>query len=321
MFKKNWFLFVVGVLGLIVLTGAVISCSPPKMSVTIKAAGQGSTNPQSGNHSIEKGTTITVTASPANGWMFDSWSISGGTSSKADKLVVKVNLDTEVTANFVQLHSLTILIAGKGRTNPKPGVYSHVAGKTVTITVESWSDQAEFNRWKGSVNTEGKQIVIIMDSSKEVTAVFGVEESILKMSAVAAGGQAIQEAAAYNKSLGMHHVVLLASFGGIHNWTQMLPKAWWPKAITDTELVALVGELMEQELQTCFYRNNAPPIVRYRLSLDVRLVSAKTGRVVAQTTLYGSIPRACDLQAPWSMTRLAGSTPALPEVKEWLEQF
>ncbi|HEY7599181.1 MAG TPA: hypothetical protein VH741_04570, partial [Candidatus Limnocylindrales bacterium] len=82
-----------------------------------------------------------------------------------------------------------------------------------------------------------------------------------------------------------NHLVVLDSDGNAHPWTGYPPMAWRPPNLADTELVACISaEEIKTEIQVCHYVNG-PPIHRYRISREVRIIEAATGRVVSQFTV------------------------------------
>jgi len=97
-------------------------------------------------------------------------------------------------------------------------------------------------------------------------------------------GNGLDEAAAY-EGHDIHPIVLLDSSGSPHPWTNKIPIDWRPVNVKDVELVVLVGEEIET-VETCYYYIGGP-VKRYQWSLDVELLEAKTGEMVAGTTLYG----------------------------------
>ena len=63
-------------------------------------AGGGTTNPAVGVHAYADGTVVAVTATPATGYAFTSWS---GACTGAGACSVTMDADKTVTANFTQI--------------------------------------------------------------------------------------------------------------------------------------------------------------------------------------------------------------------------
>lgn len=71
----------------------------PTMTLTMEVSGSGSTTPTAGTHGYSEGTVVSITAAPANGWQFDSWT---GDVFDASLAATTVSIDSDklVTANF-----------------------------------------------------------------------------------------------------------------------------------------------------------------------------------------------------------------------------
>jgi len=132
-------------------------------------------------------------------------------------------------------------------------------------------------------------------------------------------GEGISAAASYNSRQSLHPIVLLDFSGKGHPWTNQVPVEWRPANITSVELVVLVGEEEEKALETVEYYG--PSITRYQHYLVVQLRAARTGKTVANTTLYGSLPRLCLQSEDYYLTRLEGSHVSFDQLKEWLKPY
>jgi hypothetical protein len=132
-------------------------------------------------------------------------------------------------------------------------------------------------------------------------------------------GEGVTAAASYTNRSGIHPIVLLDFAGKAHPWTSRVRVEWGPANITSVELVVLVEEEREKVLETVEYYG--PSITRYQYYLNVQLRAARTGRTVANTTLYGSLPRLCQQSEDYYLTRLAGSHVSFDQLKEWLKPY
>ena len=130
-------------------------------------------------------------------------------------------------------------------------------------------------------------------------------------------GQRVPQAAAYTGGAGP--IILLGNEGQVIDWSSMLPTTWTPTGIRFTELVACVGEEVEQRIQTCYY--DGPNIERFRYSRFVRLVQPKTGITIASRTISGADPRHCMPREPWALTRLEGKRVSLDLILDWLKKY
>lgn len=76
--------------------------SPIMHSLTIESSGNGFTTPEASTYSYAKGTEISITASPDNGWEFNGW-IGDVVDSRSSTTKVVIDSDKQVTANFSQV--------------------------------------------------------------------------------------------------------------------------------------------------------------------------------------------------------------------------
>ena len=60
--------------------------------------------------SIRKGATITVNASPEDGWTLENWTIDGIEVATSRTHMLVVNADVDLVANFVQIFNITALV-------------------------------------------------------------------------------------------------------------------------------------------------------------------------------------------------------------------
>jgi len=84
-----------------VLPAVPAGTSDTAHDLTISVDGQGTTNPGLGIHTYDEGTPVTITASPASGWMFDHWG--GDVSGTSPAIVITMDSNKMVTAYFKQV--------------------------------------------------------------------------------------------------------------------------------------------------------------------------------------------------------------------------
>jgi hypothetical protein len=94
----------------------------PSYTLTLATNGQGTIalNPPGGVY--PSNTAVTVTATPATGWVFDSWS--GSASGSANPLSITMNMNNSLTGTFAQLPAF----------DTQPAGVTNVAGSTVSFT-------------------------------------------------------------------------------------------------------------------------------------------------------------------------------------------
>jgi uncharacterized repeat protein (TIGR02543 family) len=117
-----------------------------------------------------KGTDVTVTAIPNEGYIFSEW---GGDLSGTDNPVsITMNGNKEVTAFFTAIPTYTLSVtATNGSVAVSPDGDTHHEGTEITLTASPDAGY-EFSGWSGDLSGTDNPASIIMDGNKEVTALF-----------------------------------------------------------------------------------------------------------------------------------------------------
>jgi pectate lyase len=125
--------------------------------------------------SYSAGTTVTLTATPAEGYVFSNWS--GSVSGTSSTISITMDANKTVTANFTQSQTTTYTLtttvspSAGGTVTRSPDATSYAAGSTVTLTA-SPSSGYSFSSWSGAASGTTSSITITMDANKTVTANF-----------------------------------------------------------------------------------------------------------------------------------------------------
>jgi len=138
-------------------------------------SGSGTTTPAVGAHDYTAGTVVNITATPAGGWQFGSWTGAVAAPTSATTTVT-MNADKTVTANFSEIppttYTLTMAVSGSGTTTPAVGAHDYTAGTVVNITATpagGW----QFGSWTGAVAAPtSATTTVTVDAAKTVTANF-----------------------------------------------------------------------------------------------------------------------------------------------------
>ena len=144
----------------------------------VSASEGGSVN--SPGDSFAQNTTLTLTATAADGYEFTSWS--GDASGTDNPLTVSLTSNTNITANFERIqYTLTVNIVGQGQVNQVLGDNSITSttveynqGDRVTLQTNP-GDNWTFSRWQGDATGYEDNFEILVDESKTVTATFDFE--------------------------------------------------------------------------------------------------------------------------------------------------
>lgn len=148
--------------------------TPNIYSLTITAnpteGGTISQNPQKSDYIENEQVTLTATAEA--GFQFSHWS--GDVSSTESSVVIKMDGDKNVTANFVaEQYVLNVSVdsTGWGTVSLTPDKQYYNFGEEVSLKAQPNSDY-RFDHWSGDVTGTNKSFSLIMDADKNVTAHF-----------------------------------------------------------------------------------------------------------------------------------------------------
>ncbi len=141
-------------------------------------------NPFSADNLYDDNTTVTLTATPAGGYVFEEWL--GDASGSTTETQVVMSANRTVTARFVlisqQKHTLTLQKKGDGTVTPDPasadGKYTHGAVVTVTATPGAGS---AFVGWLGDVPPlmeTTNPLAITLDADKTLIADFDKRSTV-----------------------------------------------------------------------------------------------------------------------------------------------
>ncbi len=141
--------------------------------LTTEVIGDGIVEPSSGRY--EEDTDVLLEAIPAPNWYFIEWQ--GDASGSNPNIQIVMDSDKEVTAVFEEgprYYNLSIDVIGQGdvELDPPGGVYENVIPVNLTaISAPGW----HFVEWQGDAMGTDPFTEIVMDSDKQVTAVFEEE--------------------------------------------------------------------------------------------------------------------------------------------------
>jgi len=144
----------------------------PKYALVIAASEGGAVSTSGGTY--DKGTKVTVTATPDGEYLFDSWS----DGSKENPRDITVTSNLNLTANFVKKkYSLSISTSGEGTVTEEVLVQGSVSdynsGTKIRLTAVPNSDEDwEFIGWEGDVESANPVIEIDVTEAKSVEAKF-----------------------------------------------------------------------------------------------------------------------------------------------------
>jgi len=130
-------------------------------TLTMAVSGSGTTTPAVGDHPYAGGTVVDITATPAGGWQFDSWTGAVAAPTSATTTVT-MNADKTVTANFSEITGIQKLIGADDAPGGNQGSNNFILRRYQAVAT---GNMAEF-RVKCGVNGNVK-VAIYADNSGE----------------------------------------------------------------------------------------------------------------------------------------------------------
>ncbi|MCE5249036.1 InlB B-repeat-containing protein [bacterium] len=196
------------------------------LMIKVNINGWGTTNPSVGDYKYDEGAVVSITATPATGYLFTSWTGDVASSTSATTTVT-MNGDRTVTANFekrITKYTLTLSVntTGWGTTNPSIGSHTYVENVLVTITATPAAGY-RFVNWTGGVASDTSSTTTVwMNGDKAVKANFTRIQYTLTMAVNTAGwGTTSPSAGAHTYDEGTVVTVTATPSSGYRfvNWT------------------------------------------------------------------------------------------------------
>ena len=151
------------------------------------------------------GDVVQLTATPAAGWIFANWS-GDAVSSTTATMVITINSDTNVIANFVAIRyslSTSVSPSGGGSVSPSSGSYAY--GSSVTLTATSATGY-QFSSWSGDVSGSSSAISISMNSNTNIVANFSAINYTLSISVSPSGSGSVTSISPSSSGSGGNYV-------------------------------------------------------------------------------------------------------------------
>ncbi|MCY2686027.1 InlB B-repeat-containing protein [Salinimicrobium sp. TH3] len=145
----------------------------PVNTYTLNITAQnGSVTKNPNQQKYNSGTKVTLTATPATGYQFSSWS--GGASGSTNPLIVTMNVNKNITANFtlkaVSTYTLNVT-AQNGTVAKNPNQQKYNSGTKVTLTATPATGY-QFSSWSGDATGSTNPLTVTMNANKNITANF-----------------------------------------------------------------------------------------------------------------------------------------------------
>jgi len=142
------------------------------------------------------GTTVSLTATPATGYVFASWG--GICSGQGNPCTFSISANTSVVANFATPATLTTSVTGNGTISSSPAGINcgtdcseiYAQGQAVTLTASPLSGNS-FDSWTGACAGQGAICTITMNTDLATAAVFTANPVLYPLSVSISGGGSV----------------------------------------------------------------------------------------------------------------------------------
>jgi hypothetical protein len=150
---------------------ASFSATTGQYTVTVQPTTGGSVALSPSGGTYAPGTLVTVTAVPASGYRFGSWS--GSLSGSTNPTTLLVDGNKTISASFVRQYPVSVSTTGSGSVTLSPSGGLYDVGTVVTLTAVP-GPAASFLGWGGALSGTQNPTTLVVDGAKSVTASFTV---------------------------------------------------------------------------------------------------------------------------------------------------
>lgn len=157
-------------------------------TVTKVVEGEGAITLEPELDTYKFGTSVTATATPADGWEFQEWLDYSGLGNPSAVAGNRIQFDVQnnvtLSAKFKQVFKLTTSVNGSGVISPASGTFNVSEVISLTATPD---DGYDFDNWSGDASGSDNPLSVIMDSNKDVTANFSPKVYSIETSSTSNG--------------------------------------------------------------------------------------------------------------------------------------
>src|SRR5207249_10625179 len=138
----------------------------------VTTVGNGSVSKNPDQPTYNHGTSVQLTATPALGYHFVSWS--GDTTSAANPLTLSMTRNLSLTATFaINTYTLTVATVDSGTVTKNPNQPTYTHGTSVQLTGLPRAGYP-FVSWRGDTSTTTNPLTVIMAANRSYTAPFAI---------------------------------------------------------------------------------------------------------------------------------------------------
>ena len=128
----------------------------------------------------DSNTTVQLTATPATGYHFTSWS--GDVTGTTNPVTVTMDANKNITANFaINTYTLT-MNAANGSVAQNPNLAAYDSNSTVQLTATPATGY-QFIGWSGDLSGSANPVTVTMNANKNITANFAMKAFTLTINA------------------------------------------------------------------------------------------------------------------------------------------
>ncbi|MBK8806513.1 MAG: DUF2271 domain-containing protein [Bacteroidales bacterium] len=147
----------------------------PKYNLTITSPSNGTISPSSGSYA--SGATVTLTATPASGYVFSGWT--GDPSGTTNPVTIIMNSNKTVGATFTAIpkYTITTTTAGTGMGIISPSIAgSYTQGTTLSTKAIEYIGSS-FTEWTGDTYSTSKNLNITVNANANYVANFATNQT------------------------------------------------------------------------------------------------------------------------------------------------
>jgi hypothetical protein len=155
-------------------TATAVFTTAPTCTVSYNYAGTGSgtVTPAAGTYNC--GTTLNLSATPASGSAFTSWTEANDSFTSTDNPTEFTVTDTNtvITVEFDTIQQCTLTMGTTGTGSVSPGTGSYACGSTITLTASQTDPSWPFSGWSGDYSGADNPTTIVLNNNMSITGNF-----------------------------------------------------------------------------------------------------------------------------------------------------
>jgi parallel beta-helix repeat protein len=196
------------------------------------------------------GTVVELTANPSADWEFSGWS--GNLSGSVNPETILMNEDKTVTATFLELFSLEIMVSEGGSTDPIAGIYEYTYGSEVEVNATP-EEHYMLSQWLLNDTDVGdaNPYTVTIDADYSLTAVFISIQRSLTLNVVGSGSVTLNpDQATYVNGTNVHLTAIPDEGWAFTAWSGDLSGSVNPETILmdgDKTVNAIFTEIPPEE--------------------------------------------------------------------------